>query len=162
MTRDEAHQWHVAVNRFHNAAGKRLEHRKWMYEAKDMMQEVPRLALLFKMERTDALGSIHQQCSHSEPQPVPANHLTCCLGVKCRECPELKGLDAMEAPPEAIDEAKAWTCATHIAFEGGDFMNEGYLLTVDDRMFWDRVHSSLSQATNGSRLQAQSAARSKA
>lgn len=146
MTRDEAHQWHVRINQFHYADNERREHRAWMYEAKDMMQEVPRLALLFKMARTDALPSVHQQCSHATPEAVRGNHLTCCLGVKCHECPELLALDGMQASPEAIDEAKAWTCATHIAFKGGDFQNEGYLLTVDDRMYWDRVYSSLAQS----------------
>jgi hypothetical protein len=73
------------------------------------------------------------------------NHLSCCLGVKCRECPELQALDAIEGTPEQIDEAKAWTCVAHIAFSGGDVMREGYLLTVDDRMYWSRLYENLSQ-----------------
>lgn len=148
MTRDEAHQWHVAINTFHWGRDpmQRREHRKWMYEAKTMMQEVPRLALLFRMARTGALPTVHQQCSHSDEVPIHNNHLSCCLGVKCDECPELRALDAMEASPDARDEAKAWTCATHIAFRGGDFAAEGYLLTVDDRMYWDRLYSSLAQS----------------
>lgn len=145
MTRDHQHAWHVAINRFHWPEGQAMkpEHRKWMYEAKTMSQEVPRLALLFKMARTGELPKVHRQCSHAEAEPIPENHLTCCLGVECAECPELMALDAMAAPPEAIDEAKAWTCATHIAFKGGDWAAEGYLLTVDDRMYWDRVYSHL-------------------
>jgi hypothetical protein len=33
----------------------------------------------------------------------------------------------------------------HIVSTGGDTMNEGFLLRVDDRMFWDNVHASLAQ-----------------
>jgi hypothetical protein len=121
---------------------------KWLYEAKEMAGEVPRLTLLFKLARTDGLAKVHQQCSHAEPEPVPQNHLTCCLGVKCHECPELLALEKMEATPEQIDEAKAWTCCTHIAFSGGDVMREGYLLTVDDRMYWDRLYSNLAQTSD--------------
>jgi hypothetical protein len=46
--------------------------------------------------------------------------------------------------PEDIDIAKAWTCAAHIVSEGGDRMNEGYIVTVSDRMYWDRVCENLS------------------
>lgn len=147
MTRDEQHQWHVAINRHvWPADGPQRDHAavRWMYEAKAAASEVPRLTLLHKMERCGELAKVHRQCSQSEGEAVPENHLTCCLGVKCRECPELLALDAMEATPEAIDEAKAWTCAAHIITKGGDFANEGYLLTVDDRMFWNRVYESLS------------------
>jgi len=137
MDRDHRHQWHVAINRHvwpKDGPVRDHESVKWMYEAKEMSAEVPRLTLLHKMERCGELPKIHRHCSRSEAEPVPDNHLTCCLGVKCRECPELLALDAMEAPAEVIDEAKAWTCATHIAFKGGDFAREGYLLTVDDKM----------------------------
>jgi hypothetical protein len=46
--------------------------------------------------------------------------------------------------PEQQDEAKAWTCVAHILMQGGDHMNEGYLLTTGDRMFWERVYENLS------------------
>lgn len=39
--------------------------------------------------------------------------------------------------------AKAWTCAAHIVSSGGDVLREGYLLTVDDRMYWDKVYENL-------------------
>jgi hypothetical protein len=48
-----------------------------------------------------------------------------------------------------VDTAKAWTCAAHIVSTGGDTMNEGFLLRVDDRMFWDNVYSSLAQTDEG-------------
>lgn len=53
------------------------------------------------------------------------------------------------ATPEDVDEAKAWTCAAHIVSQGGDRMGEGYMLRVDDRMFWDNVYSSLAQTDEG-------------
>ena len=147
MTSEERHAWHASINKHQDKTNWRNhEATKWMYEAKEMSSEVPRLALLFRMQREGKLAKTHRQCSHAEHEPVPGNHLTCCLGVKCHECPELMALDFMEASPESIDEAKAWTCATHIAFKGGDWAREGYLLTVDDRMYWDRVYSNLAQS----------------
>jgi hypothetical protein len=49
----------------------------------------------------------------------------------------------MEGTDEERDEAKAWTCATHIISKGGDIAGEGFILTTDDRMYWDRLHASL-------------------
>lgn len=144
--RQSRHHWHVAINQYMWPKGEKPkdhEKLKWMYEAKEMSSEVPRLTLLFKLARTDGLAKIHQQCSQSDPEPIRQNYLTCCLGVKCHECPELQALEKMEAMPEEIDEAKAWTCATHVAFKGGDFAREGYLLTVDDRMYWNRLYANL-------------------
>lgn len=139
---DFRQKWHETVNRFHD--DKHGEHRRWMYEAMDMMQEVSRLTRILGMERRGELTKKHKQCSLSPTEPVADNHLTCCLGVECRKCPELLALDSAELPPEKIDEAKAWTCVSHIASQGGDPAKEGYLLTVDDRMFWDRVYENLS------------------
>lgn len=143
MDRQAEHEWHVAINRHHDTPEGRADWKKWMYEAKTMSQEVPRLALLFKMERAGELRQTHRQCSHTEAVPVPENHLTCCLGTKTRACVALLAIEAMKGTPEQIDEAKAWTCATHIAFKGGDVAAEGYLMTVDDRMFWDGVYSNM-------------------
>ena len=147
-----AHSWHVAVNRFNSGKiGKPDEWRGWMYEALRAADEVPRLAVLFGMERRHRLPTEHRQCSQYAPERVPNEHLTCCLGVKCAECPELLALDAMEPPAtlEAIDTAKAWTCVAHIIASGGDHANEGYVLTVSDRMFWDSVHANLAADERG-------------
>lgn len=135
------HKWHVAINkcsseRGHGDVG-------FMYEAKSMADEVPRMAYLFSKERAGALAKSMRQCSHSEPVDVPDNHLSCCLGVKCAECPYLLAIDAADLEDEEKDTAKAWTCAAHIVSSGGDMAREGYLLTVDDRMYWDRVYRSL-------------------
>ncbi|PKN20928.1 MAG: hypothetical protein CVU71_03880 [Deltaproteobacteria bacterium HGW-Deltaproteobacteria-6] len=143
LKRDFDHNWHVAINQFNLNSDK---FRHWMYEAKTLSQEVSRLKSLFTMEREGKLKKIHKQCSMSQSEEIPENYLKCCLGIKCQECPELIALNKMEkVTPEQIDEAKAWTCAVHIVSKGGDIAGEGYLLTVDDRMFWDNVYKSLSQ-----------------
>ncbi len=140
-----SHKWHVAINRFHNGKIGTPDWRGWMYEAKMLADEVPRMVKLFKAEREKTLPVLHRQCSHSPEEPVQNNHLRCCLGVECQACPELLALDKIEhCAPEQIDQAKSWTCAAHILSEGGDRAGEGYLLTVDDRMFWDRVYESMS------------------
>lgn len=142
-----SHEWHVAVNRHADEchkAGKEWGETRFMYEAKSMADEVPRMVMLFKAEREQALPQTHQQCSMQAPVPVKDNHLSCCLGVKARECPHLLALEKIDrCTPEDVDAAKAWTCAAHIVSQGGDHMNEGYMLRVDDRMFWDNVHASL-------------------
>ena len=139
------HEWHCAINRFHypDDTGPGLEHRSWMYEAKDAQAEVRRLPRLFQLERTGALRKQHVQCSMSDPVPVADNHLTCCLGVECRKCPELLALESPKLSPEQVDEIKAWTCVTHIISKGGDQAREGYILTTDDIMFWQNTYASL-------------------
>lgn len=139
-----SHEWHVAINKFCWPSEGERKYLRWMYEAKAMADEVPRLAALFRAERECMLPRVHRQCSRSPSEPIPENHLTCCLGVKCAECQALTALNDMDASAEQIDAAKAWTCAAHIASEGGDPMNEGYVLRVDDRMYWDQVYTSLS------------------
>lgn len=144
-----SHDWHVQINRFND--GKHGDDRaSFMYEAKTLADEVPRLAMLFKMERTDTLTKTHQTCSCCAPKPIAKNELTCCLGTKCAACPMLHALDNVEnATPDQIDMMKAWTCAAHIVSEGGDMAGEGYILTTDDRMYWDGVYESLAQSDDG-------------
>lgn len=55
----------------------------------------------------------------------------------------IKALDEIKGTDEERDFAKAMTCVAHIISEGGDMANEGYIMTVDDRMYWDNVYSSL-------------------
>lgn len=132
--------WHVEINRLD------VPHpdKHFMYEAKSAADEVPRLALLFGMERRKALPQIHHQCSRDhEGETVSDNHLTCCLGVECRKCPYLAAIDEVECEDEQRDVIKAWTCATHIIIKGGDEAREGYILTVDDRLYWENVLASL-------------------
>lgn len=141
------HEWHCAINKHADELrSDKKEHPHFMYEAKNMADEVPRMAMLFKKERESSLPQTHRQCSMQEPVPVDNNHLKCCLGVKCKECPALIALENINrCTPEDSDIAKAWTCASHIVSSGGDVMREGYILTVDDRMYWDNVYENLSQ-----------------
>lgn len=147
------HEWHVAVNRHADAwrkDGKEWDEMRFMYEAKAMADEVPRMVVLFKQEREKTLPQMHKQCSMQDAVPVKDNHLSCCLGVKARECPHLLALEKIErCTPDEVDTAKAWACAAHIVSQGGDHANEGYMLRVDDRMYWDNVYDSLSQAEEG-------------
>lgn len=106
-------QWHSALN---GKEGKdQAPH--WMYTAKMISDEVPRMILLFEQERRGWLGTNYKMCGHEAGPgtPLPDNHLRCELGVECRKCPFLARIDANEKmTPEAQDEAKAWTCATHV------------------------------------------------
>lgn len=139
------HEWHVAINKFafDREKGEDLPH--FMYEAKDLASESKRLVILFQKEREGKLGKVHRQCSFSEPVPIEDNHLMCCLGTECRKCEYLLALEKTEkVTPEQIDEIKAWTCCAHILMSGGDLAKEGFILTTDDRMFWDNVYESMS------------------
>lgn len=139
------HEWHVAINAYTFPAliGK-ADYPSFMYEAKSAKDEIRRLPMLFKMERENSLPTEHQQCSRQAPEPIPKNELTCCLGVKCATCPHLKALEAAKITPAQLDEAKAWTCVTHVLMRGGDVAREGFILTTSDKMYWDRVYENLS------------------
>lgn len=137
------HEWHVSINKY-RASGGEYATMSFMYEAKNMAFAVPHMARLFAMERLAKLPSEHKQCSRSPKEQIVNNHLKCCLGKVCAECPHLKALDGTaRAAPEQIDMMKSWTCATHIVSQGGDMAREGYILTTGDIMFWERVHSNL-------------------
>lgn len=140
--RNIQHEWHVMINQFN-------ERKPWMYDAMTIADEIPRMTMLFKMERLGELPNVHQQCSHSDPEPIKDNHLTCCLGKKCKECPYILALESASISREVVDEMKAWTCAVHIISEKAKNPNsfddsEGFILTVDDMMYWQRVYESLS------------------
>ena len=60
------HEWHAAVNRHSDerrAAGNEWRKTRFMYDAKTMADEVPRMVMLFRQEREGALPQTHQQCS---------------------------------------------------------------------------------------------------
>lgn len=147
------HEWHVAINKHTTAlreADPQSEWPRWMYEAKDAALEVPRLALLFKNEREGKLDKTFRRCSCCpDEKHVVDNHLTCCLGVECRKCPHLMGMEKAALTPEQIDWVKSWTCVGHILANGGDVANTGFIITEDDKMYWDSVHNSLAMAYSG-------------
>jgi hypothetical protein len=138
--------WHRAIN--DHCDEQRELKKEWphfMYEAKTAARSIEYLPDLFAREREGKLPKTFRMCSCcSEGKHVVDNHLTCCLGIECRKCPHLLALEkTLELTPALIDQMKAWTCIAHILSKGGDVMNEGYILTVDDRMFWDRVCQSM-------------------
>ena len=111
------HAWHGVINRFQDglrAAGKPWE--GWLYTAKMVSDEVPRMILLFEQERR-GLPTHYKMCGFEpgDGEMLPDNHLRCHLGQQCRKCPYLQAIEAApDMTNEAKDEAKAWTCATHI------------------------------------------------
>lgn len=115
--------WHGAINQFAEAERARTgTHDDWprmMYEAKQLADEVPRMILKFEQERR-GMPQAFKMCGH-DPRPATKlvdNHLKCVLGKECRKCPYLLAIEASaEMTDEAKDEAKAWTCATHILRE---------------------------------------------
>lgn len=136
-----SHRWHAAINAHARAVDRHSM--RWMYDARDAADELPRIAHLFGLARAGKLFKTHRQCSLSAPEPVPENHLTCCLGVRCDECPHLAAIEAADLTDVEKDTAKAWTCVAHVLNEGGDPAREGYILTVDDQMYWSHVYESL-------------------
>jgi len=141
------HEWHVSINRHSDAMRKEgKDWPKFMYAAKDMADEVPRLAMIFKQEREGTLTKTHKQCSMQNEVPVIDNHLTCAMGKKCASCPILKSLEKTDrASGEDIDLIKAWTCASHIISSGMHY-DCGFVQSVDDQIYWDNVHASLAMA----------------
>lgn len=126
-----SHGWHVAINAFSTASG--FDGARFMYLAKRAADEVPRMILLFESERQGRLPESFKMCGHDPrpADPLPDNHLRCRLGKECRKCPYLLAIDVANMTPEAKDEAKAWTCATHILLEAKpDDYIEGF---VDDK-----------------------------
>ncbi len=138
--------WHWAVNKFSEDKMGSNEWPRFMYDAMSMREESERLPKLFEMERLGRLRKVHVQCTCCAPekQHIEDNHLTCCLGKKCRECPHLLALNDADLTDEQRDQAKAWTCIAHIAAAGPNVdTSEGMILTIDDRMYWDRLYESL-------------------
>lgn len=118
--------WHSAISRFSDSDfyakptdGSNRDWPRMMYEAKKLADEVPRMILKFEQERR-GMPSAFKMCGH-DPRPATQlvdNHLKCVLGKECRKCPYLLAIEASaEMTDEAKDEAKAWTCATHILRE---------------------------------------------
>lgn len=149
------HEWHVAINRFSDA--QRQAGKPWprmMYAAKTISHEVRRMILLFERERTTGLDTSYRMCGH-DPRPatpLPDNHLRCHLGQECRKCEFLGAIDANPGmTPEAKDEAKAWTCATHILLESDEdgLFLEQCLYDKSDDAFNARLIESFAQEHGG-------------
>jgi hypothetical protein len=119
-------EWHRACNAESDRLGAATppgQPREWarlMHTAKRISDEVPRMVLLFQYERERGMPDTYKMCG-LDPRPATQltdNHLRCALGQQCRQCPHLAAIDRAESmTPEAKDEAKAWTCATHFLLE---------------------------------------------
>lgn len=136
------HDWHRALNG--SGINDMADH--WMYTAKMISDEVPRMILLFELERK-GMPDTFKMCAH-DPKPatpLPDNHLKCALGEECRECPHLNRIESSEnMTDEAKDEAKAWTCATHVLLSSDlSAFVEQILSDKRDEAFESRLASSL-------------------
>lgn len=141
------HRWHVAINKFHDGKAVSEDWQHWMYEAKDMFGEIPRLTRLFKKERLGELSKVFKYCSFSPEEKLTENFLSCCMGQRCSECPYLQAIEAGDLSPEEKDTAKAYTCVAHILSQPHMSIDtsEGYLLTEDDKLFWQRTYALMSE-----------------
>lgn len=139
--------WHSAINaEADRLRGEGSEYPRTMYHAKAISDEVPRMVLLFQREREHGMPDSYKMCAH-DPRPAKKlvdNHLRCALGHECRKCPMLAAIDrSQQMTPEAKDEAKAWTCATHFLLESQpDVYFEGILRDKSDDAFDDRLAES--------------------
>lgn len=155
-------EWHRAINAHGEDEryfpkppmlnGVATANRDWprmMHTAKRISDEVPRMVLLFQYEREGPLRDSFKMCAH-DPRPatpMPDNHLACALGVQCRKCPHLLAIDRSETmTPEAKDEAKAWTCATHFLLESKpDVYFEEIVFDKSSAAFDQRLAESFAQ-----------------
>ena len=152
--------WHTWINERQEQRrkdGQETEHD--LYEWKRALVEMMRMPIWLKRARTGDLPTEHQQCSHSETEPISENRLICALGVNVLECPILTSLrarfDTVRAEREFyrnvtdgdVDQVAAWTCAWHIFTEHqknpGIDTSEGYVQDESDRRFWKRVYDNL-------------------
>lgn len=166
------HVYHAWINRRQDElakAGKQREHS--LYEFKSLMHFLQWGGKRIEKAFTGQLPVLHQQCSRCEPEPIPNNVLKCCMGVEVLECDILLSLKATfeeernrecgvlgkhysGIPDEEMYRLMAQTCAWHIYKTvtkgqegwGGIDTSEGHLLDVSDRMFWDRVYSSMADS----------------
>lgn len=134
--------WHAALNRYNDARHAANEpYLGWMYTAKMVSDEVPRMILLFEQERA-GMPQRWKMCGHeAEFTQLHDNHLRCALGQSCRSCPHLQAIESHPGMTnEAKDEAKAWTCATHILLESKpDAHFEQFLRDQTDDLMDDRM-----------------------
>lgn len=136
-------------------------HGRKLYDFKSAMQLLPWLGKQITEDRTGALPLVHQQCSHSRPEPLAENYLQCWLGKKLKECPILQRLRACfdverkrsrycaDITDEQIDEVAAHVCVWHMLMGTDAFVdwNEGAVQDVSDRRFWNNVYDSLAGGT---------------
>lgn len=129
---------------------------RMMHTARKISDEVPRMVLLFQYERERGMPDSYKMCG-LDPRPATPlkdNHLRCALGQECRKCSHLAAIDRSERmTPEAKDEAKAWTCATHFLLESKpDVYFETILRDKSDDAFDAHMVESFAAEYGDSRL----------
>lgn len=150
-------EWHRAISTHSSdeatfpkpANGRSRDWPRMMYTAHKISDEVPRMVLLFQHEREHGMPDRYKMCGH-DPRPATQlkdNHLRCALGQECRKCPHLAAIERSDRmTPEAKDEAKAWTCATHFLLESQpDVFFESILRDKGDDAFDARLVASFAQ-----------------
>ncbi len=172
---DLDHIWHVWINKRQQERNDQAKWEHSLYEFKTMLQFLTYGAKQIRTAFEGLLPQTHQQCSHQPVEQLPVlNTLKCSReGIDVTKCPILLSLrETFEAErtriypfngkaanpdlkPEAVYDLMAKTCAWHIYTEatgtpeGHHFSIDtsmGYLLDETDRIFWDRVHSSMAMS----------------
>ncbi len=172
---DLNHIWHVWINRRQQERGKDQPWEHSLYEFKSMLEFLSYGAKQIQEAFEGKLPQIHQQCSHQPVEQLKVlNTLKCSReAVDVTKCPILLSLRetfteelnrilpfngekaSPKLKPEDVYDLMAKTCAWHIYEEacgvpqGHHFSIDtsmGYLLDETDRIFWDRVHTSLAMS----------------
>lgn len=168
--RSADHIWHVWMNQFSDierTSGREFPHS--LYEFKSLLEFLSYGDSIIAKAFTGKLATTHQQCSRTAPEPIEGNCATCCLGKEVTSCEILVSIKSTfdsererecgvlgkhyaGVPDSEMYRVMAQTCAWHIyktvvdgkeGWHGVD-TSEGHILTKSDRMFWDRVYSSMS------------------
>lgn len=164
MPKHGSHLWHVWMNKRNEGRAGSDDWEHSTYEFKNLIDWLQygheRIASAFE----DRLPKTHRQCSLSEAEAVPQNVLKCCLGEDVTTCQILASLrktigEYREQPfyrdfsDADLYRLMSFTCGWHIFTTAVGVpkkhqfhcdTSEGYMLDVTDRMFWDRVYSSMS------------------
>lgn len=169
---DLDHIWHVWINKRQSERGKDEPREHSLYEFKNMLQFLTYGAQQIKEAFEGKLPQTHRQCSRQPVEQLKVLNVLKCSreGVDVTKCPILLSLrDSYDAEfqrvypfngkkaypdlsPDEVYGLMAKTCAWHIYEEACGVPKDhhfsidtsmGYLMDETDRMFWDRVHSSM-------------------
>lgn len=155
------HLWHVWINSLKPDGPAGCPHKKFMYSFKSAIESLGYFEAYLRDAFTGKLRQLHQQSLHGAPEKIPEkNVVRCALGKTVTECPILLSLkESIEkgrgnayyqerVSENAVYGLMAKTCAWHMLMsevQDGTLIdwNEGALSDTSDRMFWNRVYTSL-------------------
>lgn len=158
---DSDHIWHCWINKRQQERSKDEPWEHSLYEFKSMLQFLTYGAKQIKDAFEGKLPQTHRQCSHHPVEKLPVLNVLKCSreGTDVTKCPLLQSLAAVfdetkvePKPRTMLYDLMAKTCAWHIYAkavgipEGHHFAIDtsmGYLMDETDRMFWNRVHTSM-------------------